>query len=245
MGRELRKKTPPKQTATDMTPYMSLSLMILLLAFFIVLNAISNFQDSKIKPRIESIDKQFATKAVGDTSLPSRITSPENAGGAGDAFDNVEGGLKSQGIPFTSERLRGNSVLFVRVPEQRFLAMIGLGNAADSDEKNIFLGKIAMMLMPSSSLGVRYKMNVLLAMGDNPAAVAKDNPDKAKARLHLADRIANTLIRHQFNPALLTTGLQSGTEGYIDIYFETINPAVKETIGDEETFIVTPEDKEP
>ena len=245
MGNEYRKKEPPKQPGIDITQYMSLSLMILLLAFFIMLNAISSFQDTKVNPRIESIDKKFATKAVGDTSLPARIASADNAGGAGEAFDNIEGNLKSQGIPFTSQRLRGNSVLFVRVPEQRFLAMIGLGNASDSDEKNIFLGKLVMMMMPAANIGVRYRMNIMLALGDNPATIARENPDKVRARIHLADRMANMLIKHRFDPAYLTAGLQSGTEGFIDIYFETVNPAIKEISADEENFIITPEEKEP
>lgn len=243
MGNEYRRKTPPKPQGIDITQYMSLSLMVLLLAFFIVLNAMSSFQEEKIKPRIESIDEKFATKAVGDSGLPSRIASAENAGGAGEAFDNVEGSLKSQGIPFTSQRLRGNSVLFVQLPEQRFLALIGLGNANDSTEKNIFLGKLVMMLMPASNTSIHYKMNVMLALGDNPSAVARDNPDKIRARAYLADRIANALVYNQFNPASLTTGLHGGKPGYIDLYFETISPATKELSDDgEEKFIITPEE---
>ena len=243
MGEDYRRKEPPKPQGIDITQYMSLSLMVLLLAFFIVLNAMSSFQEEKTKPRIESIDKKFATKAVGDKALPSRIASAENSGGAGEAFDNVEGSLKSQGIPFTSERLRGNSVLFVQMPEQRFLALIGLGAANDSNEQNLFLGKLVMMLMPASNTSIHYKMHVMLALGDNPSTVARDNPDRARARAFLADRIASALVNHHFDPASLITGLQSGRAGFIDLYFETVTPAVKSLSGeDEEKFIVTPEE---
>ena len=41
---------------------LAMSLFIMLLAFFIVLNAISNYENSKVKPVLQSIELTFASK---------------------------------------------------------------------------------------------------------------------------------------------------------------------------------------
>lgn len=226
---------PPRPPAdrSDIVQYMSLSLMILLLAFFIVLNAISSFQADKISPRLDSIDRTFATKAKGGESFPARVAAPASKEGSGEVFDLIEETLKSQGIPFEAQRLSGNSALFVRLPEERFMYLTGTAtNDRQKNEKSVFLGKLVMLTMPASASVPRHHMRVMIATGDSPARLAKDDATRFADRVALADRIAGRLAFNGLDPASLSIGLAPGKTGFVDIYFETKAPAVKASEGE-------------
>lgn len=223
----------PPTGRSDIVQYMSLSLMILLLAFFIVLNAISSFQADKISPRLESIDRKFATKAKGGESFPARVAAPASKEGAGEVFDLIEETLKSQGIPFEAQRLSGNSALFVRLPEERFMYLTGTAaNDRQKTEKNIFLGKLVMLTMPASATAPRHRIRVMIATGDSPARLAKDDATRFAARVALADRIASRLMFNGLDPATLSLGLAPGRAGFIDLYFEADAAGVKASEGE-------------
>lgn len=106
---------------------LSLSLFIILLAFFIVLNGLSEFSEPKVNQAFDSLDIAFAQnifpteytkKAVSESQSPD--------GGAGDAVEELQGILKSI-LPNlnleTNPDATGGQTMMVRMSKDRFEAL--------------------------------------------------------------------------------------------------------------------------
>lgn len=75
---------------------LGLSLFVILLAFFIVLNGLSEFSKPKVDQAFNSIEVTFARAIVPSEftqSSPEEVKEPED--GAGDAIDDLQGSLRS------------------------------------------------------------------------------------------------------------------------------------------------------
>ncbi|MCB1556424.1 MAG: flagellar motor protein MotB, partial [Alphaproteobacteria bacterium] len=114
-GRRRRATTGTEQGASGQL--LALALFIMLLAFFIVLNAISTFDETRVRPAMDSIEKAFASKMVDQPEVnPSLAPAPEQARGEGDTLDKIEG-LFTAHIPgqdVVMDKSRGE--MHVRVP---------------------------------------------------------------------------------------------------------------------------------
>ncbi len=75
---------------------LSLSLFIILLAFFIVLNAISNYSEPKVDAVFDSIDLAFDTQIIANEFEDQSSDEREvNEDGAGDSMEDMQSMLRS------------------------------------------------------------------------------------------------------------------------------------------------------
>jgi len=80
----------------DAATLLSLSLFILLLAFFIVLNAISNYSQPKVDAAFDSLDIAFTANirpAEAEQQTPDETQEAED--GEGDSIEDIQGVLRS------------------------------------------------------------------------------------------------------------------------------------------------------
>ena len=81
---------------SDASLVLGLSLFIMLLAFFIVLNGLSEFSEPKVGAAFESLDTAFAKNIlVTEFSENSADERESDAGGAGDSVEELQGILRS------------------------------------------------------------------------------------------------------------------------------------------------------
>ncbi len=103
---------------------MSLSLFIILLAFFIVLNAVSNYSEEKTEKVFDSIDLAFATELIPSTQDNKIMDQSQiQNDGKGDSIENVQDTLRSilPGLDMDlTDDPNGGKVMAIRIKKDQF-----------------------------------------------------------------------------------------------------------------------------
>ena len=110
------------------TQFLTLSLFLLLLAFFIAMTAGAEFDKNKTDPVIDSLEKVFPVHELRGKNNPA--PSPdERTSLAGTAYDSANGLFKSDLFPFPAEVTSGKGALIIKINSDQFLRF--LNNDAD------------------------------------------------------------------------------------------------------------------
>ena len=70
--------------------FLSLSLFIMLLSFFIILNSLSSYEDVKSKPVLNSISMAFSKDTPDPILAPNTVESPIESNNEGDSLDKLK-----------------------------------------------------------------------------------------------------------------------------------------------------------
>lgn len=121
--RKKRKQSAEGGSAFGGSTLLSLSLYIILLAFFIVLNAISEYSEPKVKQAFDSIDMAFATDLMPPEFAALMQDQSEPEQGGGDSMEGMQNLLKSI-LPGLDVSLTGGQddghVMAVRMEKDKF-----------------------------------------------------------------------------------------------------------------------------
>ena len=173
--------------------YLGLSLFIMLLSFFIVLNALSDFKDIKADPVISSLSMAFSANPVGEREHQSiQQAESTNDTGKGDALDRIQGVFNAQFENFRAQRNRLGTEMFLFVPTKDFDDMMkrvagetledtaetqfkttGLYNDPVIAKVDDFVPTMA-SLMRSEDGGVPYRMDMILKQEVNDQTTLRD-----------------------------------------------------------------------
>lgn len=197
---------------------LALSLFVMLLAFFMVLNAISTFDEKKSRPIIQSIESTFGTETAkgGISPVKSPADVPQTvAMGQGQVFAQIKELFQAEIPSFTSKIFEDNDMMFVRMKEPEFRAAMGLDAQGPPND---FVKRLLAITAPKNS-ELRYEINVLAGVGDNPAYTATKGYARLENSVRLAGQYGERLVAAGLPPHLITAGLQRGRMGFIDIYF--------------------------
>jgi len=203
------------------TQFLSLSLFIMLLAFFIVLTAASDTAPSKSAPLMESLERTFASRIVGGDDEPARVADEQSSTGQGQSFENIKGLLKAQGLPFTIEKMDGSSLMYLRMRQEDFINSFGIKRDKITHEQAIFISKLLVLLQPADKV-LGHSVDIFVGLGDNPAQMALDYPDQVTSSIVFADKLASILMAQKFPKKIITIGLHEGASGYVDLYFKPL-----------------------
>lgn len=186
---------------------LSLSLFIILLAFFIVLNAISSYEEEKVEGVFDSIDLAFATNII-PTPAEEKINdeTQANENGEGDSLDDIQSTLQSilPGLNTDlTEMPNGGQVMAIRIEKnkferlqtQLFPVLVRILNVRD--------GAGEYDIMMSSSV-----RNVLSNQAQKSHAVLEGYKDALIKKGIAPHRIVTTIERG--NPAFLVIQFQKG-----------------------------------
>lgn len=218
---------------------LGLSLFIMLLAFFIVLNAISSFEQTKVRPVIDSLGQTFASRidAAGNEQ-PSPTAESTQSDGEGDTLDRLEALFRAQlpSADLTVSKNRG--IMFARVSYSDFEAAImaigqqtAMDSAPMSFSKGFFLPTLV-SLLHTDRAGMTLRMDALVNMADNPAQVQTREPQRMAQEIAQLGRLSDKLERSGIPAKQQSIGLQQGPEGTVDLMFRPYVPF--NPLGDEE-----------
>ncbi len=106
----------PKNQPSANMPFLTLSIFILLLAFFVVLNTNSDFEIKKASPVLESLEKQFAKKFWGPAKYSTENSDKDKNIGEGSAKEILERLFASSSISFELKKIddSGNFVILLK-----------------------------------------------------------------------------------------------------------------------------------
>ena len=99
---------------------MNLSLFIMLLAFFIVLNAISDYEDIKTENVRRSLEIAFSNNPDLEESMASEAPDPVQAMREGRAFDRINALFNTEISSFKKEVSYSRGIMMIELPFDEF-----------------------------------------------------------------------------------------------------------------------------
>lgn len=208
---------------------LALSLFIMLLAFFIVLNSRASFEEMKALPIMQSLSQTFSSKIAEDQQDKPSITRSDQMGAdEGDALERL-GKLFNAEIStaeVVTNRQRGT--MAVRVPRKDFedaVANIGARRATSAFGQS-FLPMLASILR--SDADHPYRMDMTFPLPENPARMQNTQPQALAEAVKSASAYAMALERAGLPARLMTVGMRrdDGSRGERDMVEIYIRPHI-------------------
>jgi len=189
---------------------LALALFLMLLAFFIVLNAISSFEEVKVTPAMQSLGQTFGTKYDNLIIMEVTGTQPsekehiDESTGEGSTVEKMQALFESEIAGHKAQINKSDGTLFFKAPYDEFLDMI---MSKEFREANVTSEKAEQAFTPTfisllrqEERGRPYRLHIILTVDKTPAHLKNKNP-----RL-----LQNTVLRLEEAIKILTdAGLQN------------------------------------
>lgn len=204
--------------------FLSLSLFVLLLAFFVFLQSLSSFEDERVDAVTRSLETTFSAAPLGpDVGLTTRARPDAPLGrgdvaqplGALDALFNAHiAGLATQrNDAGTQMRLTTTADAF-----ERALAAEATGGESP------FRAMLVTLLQSDENQGHAWRLEIVMGAGGAPSAVANADPKAARAAVVRVANMAERLEVLGLPERLVTAGLGPGATGRLDLYIRPWAP---------------------
>ncbi len=207
--------------------FLSLALFLMLLAFFIVMNASSNYEESKARPVMNSIALAFSSEASSSNRAPAADPSYLTAIGEGDTLEDLEGLFNAHMAGFKASRNRLGTTMHVQLPIGEFENAIDVMGA---DYNKVELGGegafilTMVTLLRSKKKAKPYRVDMVINIPKDPAIFQKQNADEFIKSLKRVSGFAKTLEEAGLPKKMISAGLARGESGMIDLYFYRYKP---------------------
>lgn len=205
--------------------YLSLSLFLMMLSFFIIMNGTASFEDSKARPVMSSLSLAFSNSTLDKGQAPLEDFVPHTFKGEGETIERIQA-LFNASIPdVQAKKNRLGNMLRIRLPVRSFELGIAQGeanqNSSYTGEKGKFLPMLVALLQKQDT-SVPYRMDMILAVPDDPAAIAVTNAALLAEKTQSISTLARTLVLSGIPSGLIGVGLERGENGFLDIYFRRL-----------------------
>ncbi len=201
--------------------FLSLSLFLMLLSFFIVMNSMSNYEVSKAKTVLNSLSLAFSNEGA-ENRAPEEVETPRKALLQGDTLEELEGLFDGHIEGFEATRNRLGTQMHVQVPTYKFENAINIeslnANQIATGESGSFV-KTMVSLMRTNNKGRTYTVDIVLNLPDAPATVQRDEAQDFDAALKRVSAMASKLEGAGLPQKMISAGLGKGKEGYVELYF--------------------------
>lgn len=210
---------------------LALSLFIMLLAFFIVLTALSSYEETRVVPIFQSLEMAFASSLRDSTEQKAAVSGKSDISTSeGTTLERLEA-LFSSIVPSRDVvRNTRTGTLHVRMDMETFeRATSLLSLEQDFEEKKeaarqTFILPALVALLRADRNDAPYHMDVFLEVEDNPAQFMNENPDKAALDIKKAGVFAKRIENAGLPQKLMAVGLQKGEGGMVELFFRPYVP---------------------
>ncbi len=171
MIRQRHKVLDDIQAALSGSTLLALSLFIILLAFFIVLNAISHFAQPKVDAAFDSLDLTFAANILPNPAQEEIMAENQpDEGGEGDSLEDMQDILRSI-LPGLNVQLNDNptagQTMAIRIQKEQFEKLskqlipliVRIMNIKDNDQE--FYVKVTSYVRNPLSEDARKSINII------------------------------------------------------------------------------------
>ena len=226
MNRRKRRQIVEQSGGSNTGQMMTLSLFIMLLAFFIVLNSLSSYEEIKTEQVKRSIEIAFAKDARRDDYSTSVREAPVKSVNDGDSFDRLEALFDAQIASYEVVKSKARGVMMVTLPYAELEKAIMAVNQKDLTQYpsrravagNFFLPTLV-SLVNANINGAPTRMEILLHADDNPAKMQNQNPKKMMALVEQAGRFSRRLEKNGIAQNMLNIGISQGDPETVDLVF--------------------------
>ncbi len=210
--------------------FLGLSLFIMLLAFFIILNSISTYEDTKSRPVLNSLIVAFSNREPVDVLPPGPMDMVSETQNLGSTLDKLESLFSAQITAADTRQNRLGTIMYVRAPFDDFRDAItsSLSGAPAPlvnplDEQNIDLLPMLVSLLETDD-AVPYKMDMILNVEQEPSALLAESPEQFVVHNNAVSAIARKVTESGLPTRQITVGIGQGEPGFINLVFRRYEP---------------------
>jgi flagellar motor protein MotB len=210
---------------------MNLSLFIMLLAFFIVLNSMSSFEEEKMSKVKQSLDVAFSTDVQKEDIAPSLKDDLVQSLSEGDTFDRLEVLFSAQIPSFKTTKNRSQGVMMVQVDYDEFSKALSALGQVDmtrrptrlETRKNFFLPTLVSLLQANID-GAPTRLEIYLHIDKNPARQQNQSPQTMVEAIDEVTVFSRDLQKRGMPEKLLNIGIAKGDPNVVNLVFRKYVP---------------------
>ena len=204
--------------------FLALSLFVMLLSFFIILNSMSTFEVTKAKPILKSLSLAFSEEQLNPELEASIAEIEQDSLREGSTLDKLSGlfNARIKGVDVQKNRL--GTVMRVRMPIEEFSKniMVSQNGQLSFNDQGPLLPTLVSMLQVEGSIA--HRMDIVLNLNDNPARVQNDDPQTLSGNLKAVASYAAVIERAGLPRRMVSAGLGNGPSETVDLYFRKYVP---------------------
>tara|TARA_B100001989_G_scaffold252549_1_gene235019 strand:- start:5221 stop:5931 length:711 start_codon:yes stop_codon:yes gene_type:complete len=206
--------------------FLALSLFLMLLSFFIVMNAVSGYEKTKTQPVMKSLSLAFSNKEIVEDHGPSEEPTMMMNLGKGDTLSKIEGLFDGHIANFTAKRNRLGTIMHVRLPVLAFKRAIEMPQLQSKDDSKLsnladesFLQTLVTLLRAEEN-NLPYRMDMILETSYQPDVISEETQSRMRSDLTRVSGFASRLENYGMPQQYISAGLQFGETGYVSLYFK-------------------------
>ena len=229
--RKRRRRNESRTSSSNAGQTMNLSLFIMLLAFFIVLNTLSSYEELKTEQVRRSVELAFSKDPDVKEYLPSVKKDPLQALKEGHTFDRIDALFEAEIASFESVKSKSRGIMTVRVPFDTFsqaVFKVGQENVLQYPSRkavrgNFFLPTLVSLLRTDID-GAPTRMEILLNVKENPAELQNQKPVQLEEIIQTGGSLTQHLEEKGVPQKLLNIGVAKGNPKFVDLVFRKYIP---------------------
>lgn len=203
--------------------FLALSLFLMLLSFFIVMNAISSFDESKVNPRLNSVSLAFSMLATKENQMPSSAETLRAGAGSGDTFDGVKGLFEAHISGFQMSKNRMGTQMYVKVPVSEFENLISYSSGGLVENKGGFMPTFISMLRADKT-NTPFRMDIFFNIPEDVSQYKLSHLDSYKIAVKKVSDYTQKLEDQGLPTHLLSAGMKKGDPAFIELVFMKHEP---------------------
>jgi len=197
-----------REGSGDSSTVLILSLNLILLAFFILLNAISDFEEARSRQVIDSVNEAFYGQ-MEPTNAPALLNGSPGLLPEAEALTNEVGSLFESLVPaLRSTRTARTRAVHVEMPS---VALFGIGKDSLRPGREVLIRRLAKALLRRRARDLVYKLEFLHGVPAGGAAGAGRTQEVRRT-----SSVAALLIKEGLAPDIISIGVLPGKPGRVE-----------------------------
>lgn len=208
----LKKIDPPESTRYGAL-LMTLSLFIMLLSFFLMMNSSSDFSEPRVQTVLQSLENTFTSRVFRDGQGPSSKSDSEHLLGEGQALESMDAYFRSTFPGFEAQMIPSRGIMAITIDQPTFERI--MFGARKTSQKTL----IEKMWSYDT-----LQMEIWLNIQDDPAATSAANPKLLSDMVTTTASWATNLEVAGLDKGRLTIGIKQGKPGFVTVMFRNYKP---------------------
>lgn len=208
---------------------LNLSLFLMLLSFFIILNNISSFEEEKYHPILQSLRTTFASTVLSrEDNAPSVSADPFESINEGHTIERIDALFRAQISGFETNKSLARGIMAVTLSLEEFERVltspnqIDLTRAQPRGSLQTYFVPTLISLMASYEQGTPYRMEMIFHTKDTPALLYNSDPRALSAVRQQSAVYADMLEKAGLGSDLLGIGLMQGDPAQVMLVFRPL-----------------------
>lgn len=208
--------------------FLSLSLFLMLLSFFIVMNSVSSTEEQREKKVLNSVALAFSNNEIEELNLaPEEEPNALASINKGDTLTEIEGLFGATISGFEASKNRLGTVMHVKLPIAKFENALDMSGGYSMDVKDGARGsfvKTLITLLRAEERGKPFRIDMILNTESDPVDMMGSNADEFDKNLRRVSALSEGLEERGIPINMMSAGLMKGQSGYLDLYFHKYTP---------------------